>query len=193
MSAGFQNHFCTAENSLGSKFISLLTRHSLADSCICHGFDKHKHISRCTAAYSACGVHQTLRYHFGTAKAVCDFKDFCQFVFRNPVIGTYSSHSGPNLCRSIRHKTDNFQRKTGFFFQPCKSLAGSDSDDGVLCRETVVDLCENFHVKLRLYCKNDSFCRSDDFIVIQSGDNTKSFFTARSAFVCKVGNNDLVL
>ena len=83
--------------------------------------------------------------------------------------------------------------ETGFFFQPCKSLAGSDSDDGVLCRETVVDLCENFLIKLRLYCKNDSFCRSDYFIVIQSGDNTKSFFTARSAFVCKVGNNDLVL
>ena len=80
-----------------------------------------------------------------------------------------------------------------FFFQPCKRLAGSDSDDGVLCREAVVDLRENFLIKLRFYCKNDSFCRSDYFIVIQSGDNTKSFFTARSAFFCKVGNNDLVL
>ena len=58
--------------------------------------------------------------------------------------------------------------------------------------EAVVDFTQNFLIKLRLYGKNDSFCGSDYFVVIQSGHNAEIFFIAGFSLWGKVGNDDLL-
>ena len=58
--------------------------------------------------------------------------------------------------------------------------------------KAVVDFVQNLLIKLRLYGKNNSFCRSDDLLVIQSGDNAEIFFTACFSLGGKVGNNDVL-
>ena len=114
MSACLKDHLRTAKYCLGSKLVSLFTGHSLAYSSICHSFDEHEYISRCTAAYSTSSVHQAFWDHFCAAEAVRDLKDLIQWAQEVVALG-----AGEILLTSM----DKDGTKSGFDLEMLNRVA----------------------------------------------------------------------